>query len=80
MVAGSPGKFGACWRNQMEDKGFAGKSAPTCLCPSLKRVGAAALFNATAPLIDVRSISTPPGKKGLHFQVPKTSSVCRNSL
>lgn len=35
MDVGQPGKSGACWRDQAEDKGFAGRIAPTCLCPSI---------------------------------------------
>ncbi len=35
MDVGRPGKSGACWRDQAEDKGFAGRIAPTCLCPSI---------------------------------------------
>ena len=32
---GRPWKSGACWRDQAEDKGFAVRIAPTCLCPSI---------------------------------------------
>ena len=35
MDVGRPGKSGACWRDQAKDKGFAGRIAPTCLCPSI---------------------------------------------
>ena len=35
MDVGRPGKSGACWRDQAEDKSFVGRIAPTCLCPSI---------------------------------------------
>lgn len=35
MDVGRPGKSGACWRDSTKGKGFAGRIAPTCLCPSI---------------------------------------------
>ena len=35
MDVGRPGKSGACWRDSTKGKGFAGRSTPTCLCPSI---------------------------------------------
>ena len=39
MDVGRPGKSGACWRDQAEDKGFARRSTPTWTLTDLENPG-----------------------------------------